>query len=92
MLQQSDLSCGFLLMIEIVDQGPGISLADQARIFRPFNKVTQNKHLNPKSNGLGLSICKSLCKKMGGDIEVYSDGKNGTTFRFTVMLSAINED
>ena len=75
-----------LLMLEIKDQGPGISPENQKKIFQPFCKITQNAHLNPKSNGLGLSICKSLSKKMKGDIQVLSDGKNGSTFRFTMVL------
>ena len=76
-------------MLEIADEGPGISREDQAKIFQPFCKITQNAHLNPKSNGLGLSICRSLSQKMGGNIEVFSDGKNGSTFRFTVTLQTI---
>ena len=43
--------------------------------------------MNPKSNGLGLSICKNLSRRMNGDIGVLSDGKNGTTFRFTMQLT-----
>ena len=74
-------------MLEIKDEGPGISKADQKKIFQPFCKITQNMHLNPKSNGLGLSICRSLSQKMGGNIVVFSDGKNGTTFRFMVQLA-----
>ena len=76
-------------MLEIKDQGPGIKEEDQQKIFQPFNKITSNASLNPKSNGLGLSICKGLSKKMGGNIEVFSDGMNGCTFRFTVALSPV---
>ena len=47
--------------------------------------------MNPKSNGLGLSICKNLSRRMNGDIGVLSDGKNGSTFRFTMQLKQIEQ-
>lgn len=63
-----------MIMFEIVDKGPGISREDQKKIFTPFCKIEKNSELNPKSNGLGLSICRSISKKLGGDIEVFSTG------------------
>lgn len=78
-------------MLEISDEGPGISIEDQEKIFRPFCRITRDAHLNPNSNGLGLSICKNLSNKMGGDIEVLSDGKSGSTFRFSMLLGQVME-
>ena len=38
------------------------------------------------SNGVGLSICKSICKQLGGDINVVSKLGYGTTFSFEVIV------
>ena len=58
------------IQISVSNNGHGISLADQAKLFQPFSKLTANKEMNPNGNGLGLYICKQVCIILGGDIEV----------------------
>ena len=69
------------LMFEVSDSGPGIPLPEQANMFRPF---WQARRVDRRGVGLGLSIVKGIVDAHGGRIEIESDGKSGTTIRFTV--------
>ena len=60
-------------MLTVGDNGPGISEQELHKLFRPFSKLKEHTNLNPNGNGLGLSICKLLCKKLGGDVIVRSE-------------------
>ena len=58
------------------DTGPGISAADAARIFEPY----QQAHVGRKGSGLGLAIVKELVAAHGGSIRVESEEGNGACF------------
>ncbi|OIP02887.1 MAG: hypothetical protein AUJ97_05460 [Bacteroidetes bacterium CG2_30_32_10] len=75
--------------IEIADTGIGISKTDQAFLFNVFTQLNAAPTLK-KGSGLGLSICRKLVELMGGEINVESDGKNGSSFWFTLLAKAIN--
>jgi signal transduction histidine kinase len=52
------------VQIAIRDQGPGISVADRARIFQPFFTT------KTKGTGLGLAIAARIVESHGGRIEL----------------------
>lgn len=73
----------------IEDTGVGIKAENHKKIFQVFSKITKDDHININTNpgaGLGLSISKFIVEEMGGDIMVQSDGINGCTFSFYVIL------
>ncbi len=67
--------------ISIADEGPGIPLAEQSRIFERFYRadVSRSKE-NVEGHGLGLSLAKRLVDQMHGRLTVQSDGEKGTVF------------
>jgi signal transduction histidine kinase len=71
-----------LVMIEVQDNGCGMTVAQQKRIFEPFF-TTKPRGVG---SGIGLSICSSIVSEMGGTIQVESRNGQGTTFR--VLLPA----
>ena len=77
------------ITVKVVDTGKGISPIDQARLFRPFAKLTDPKE-NPEGTGLGLALSRNLCKLMGGDIFLSSEVGKGSTF--TICLAAGSAD
>ncbi len=64
------------VLIVVEDDGSGIPQANQDRIFDPFFTT---KAVG-KGNGLGLSICFGIVKRMGGEIDVHSTIDIGTRF------------
>jgi signal transduction histidine kinase len=72
---------GDLAALIICDQGKGIALEDQDRIFDKFHRVDQSE---PGGTGLGLYIARRLARAMGGDIAV--DSAPGQGARFTLTL------
>ncbi len=70
---------GGRLRIEVSDQGPGISEANQKRLFQRFFTTTRDQG----GTGLGLAIVKATAVARGGRVAVQS-GPGGTTF--TVVL------
>ena len=68
------------------DQGPGIPLAAQPRVFERFFRVDVSRSREAGGTGLGLSIVKHLSEKMGGEVTLKSEEGKGSSF--TVILAA----
>ncbi|WP_326534140.1 PAS domain S-box protein [Pseudorhodoferax sp.] len=66
-------------VFEVVDQGIGIPLAEQAHLFETFHRAS-NVGTIP-GTGLGLAIVKKAVEAHGGSIEVLSDAGRGSCFR-----------
>jgi len=75
------------LVIGVSDQGSGISPADQAKLFRPFQRLEESRPDGVGGAGLGLLVCRRLVEAHGGRIWVESEPGRGSTFFFTMPLS-----
>ncbi len=71
----------------VKDNGIGISIEDQAKIFQKFFRSDDSKAREAPGTGLGLNITKSLVEMQGGRIWFESEYRKGTTFHFTVPVS-----
>ena len=74
--------------VAIQDTGPGLSLAQQAQLFQPFNRLGAERTGTPGS-GLGLVITRHLLTLMGGSIEVSSTPGQGCTFVFSLPAHGV---
>ena len=81
---------GNLVEIVVKDQGIGIAERDQERIFERFYRVDPARSRETGGTGLGLSIVKHVVANHGGDISVWSQVGEGSTF--TLRLPLIDED
>ena len=68
--------------VAVHDDGPGIPLERQGRLFEKFYRVDSGGAA--PGTGIGLAICKGLIEAHGGRIGVESAPGSGTTFRFTL--------
>ena len=68
--------------VEVVDQGMGISPAEQEAVFEKFYRGDPQHLSVPGGTGLGLYICRELVQRMGGSIGVRSRPGEGSTFWF----------
>jgi two-component system phosphate regulon sensor histidine kinase PhoR len=64
--------------LEIADTGRGIPPSELEKVFERFYRVTGEKGFVP-GTGLGLPIVRDLVTRMGGRVELRSDGATGTT-------------
>jgi signal transduction histidine kinase len=78
---------GDFIITEIRDEGPGIPLSEQKKIFEKFYK-----NGNKEGSGLGLAICKSIIEAHKGIIGVNSRENNGSCFYFKLPVSFRNRD
>jgi signal transduction histidine kinase len=70
------------IQIQLKDNGIGIPMADQDKIFEPFYRASNAQQT--RGHGLGLSICKKIVQLHKGQIKVTSSPEQGTMF--TVLL------
>lgn len=73
-------------LISLRDEGPGISEEDQKNMFKMFQKLSARPTAGESSNGLGLSIIKTLVDKLNGEIKVTSELGKGTIFTIKLPL------
>lgn len=72
---------------EVQDNGIGIALEDQHRLFDMFTRVQNKQTRGIQGLGLGLSIVHRIVTKLGGEVGVRSTPHVGTTFWFTLPLT-----
>jgi signal transduction histidine kinase len=66
------------------DNGPGLTPEEQARLFVPFERLSQ---VEASGDGLGLSIVQRIAHKLGGSVGLESEVGGGSTFYFTLPVA-----
>ena len=72
--------------VSVRDTGPGISAADQTRLFQEFQQADNAITRKKGGTGLGLAISKRIIEMHGGRIWVESQPGQGSTFAFTLPV------
>lgn len=80
---------GGMVQVTVTDQGPGISDAEQDRIFERFYRVDSARSRQTGGTGLGLSIVKHVMAQHGGEVSVWSQPGRGSTF--TLLLPPMDD-
>jgi signal transduction histidine kinase len=73
------------VIIQVCDQGYGIPLQHQERIFERFYRVDESRSSATGGSGLGLSIVKTLVEGMGGNVTVQSKLEEGSIFTISLL-------
>jgi PAS domain S-box-containing protein len=73
------------VQVAVSDEGEGLSAAQQAHLFQPFNRLGA-EHRRVEGTGLGLVIARELAESMNGELQVHSEPGKGSTF--TLLLPA----
>lgn len=77
---------GHAVLIEISDTGPGMTAAQVARLFTPFDQTQDGVSARHGGTGLGLSISKQLADLMGGRLTARSRPGEGAHFTLALRL------
>ena len=64
---------------------------ESKKVFDSFYENKSHSKLNEMGTGVGLSICKQICKRLGGDIQVFSAPLSGSKFVFTMQVFDIDD-
>ena len=78
--------------IKVADTGPGIDIAHQQDIFEPFKQADNTIIHKYGGTGLGLTICKDLCKRMNGSLSLESELGSGSKFTVNIPVSLLQGD
>jgi signal transduction histidine kinase/CHASE3 domain sensor protein len=76
------------VVVEIIDEGPGLSEYDKRRLFTRFWQGDCGKQI-PSGTGLGLYLCYRIATTIGGSIKI-GDNDSGTTFIVSLPRPAAN--
>lgn len=90
------ISCGGVegehrtLVFSITDTGIGMTAEQLTRLFQPFMQADTSTTRLFGGTGLGLTICKRLANRLGGDVTVESELGRGSTFVATVATGPLH--
>jgi len=74
------------MQVEVIDNGPGISLEHQQKLFIPNDQADGVVNGENGGTGLSLTISKHIALLMGGDLWVISEPGKGSIFAFTMKV------
>jgi two-component system sensor histidine kinase KdpD len=77
------------VVIEIVDEGPGIPEADREKVFDPFYRVHERDRKS--GTGLGLSICRGIIRTHGGEVTAHA-AADGSGALLRVRIPQANKE
>ncbi|MDJ0034467.1 transporter substrate-binding domain-containing protein [Pantoea allii] len=80
------LSATDMLLLTVSDNGSGIPLEEQPKLFDPWYQAPSGKTVSVQGSGLGLFICREMVQRMGGDISLHSMPGKGTEVTITLPL------
>jgi len=80
-----------LVEFSVSDTGPGISRADQARVFEAFTQADSTRTRRHGGTGLGLTISNELVAMMGGKLHLDSEPGAGSRFWFSLPMRLLPE-
>ena len=69
--------------INMIDNGSGVALSDQAKLFEPFFTTMS------EGSGMGLYLCKELCEINNADLDYRPTGKGESCFRISINQRAL---
>src|SRR3954451_305775 len=72
------------LRFSVTDSGPGMNQQQTEQLFRPFMQADSSTTRKFGGTGLGLMISKRLAQMLGGDITVFSEVGQGSTFNAAI--------
>ncbi|MDE0237982.1 MAG: ATP-binding protein, partial [bacterium] len=79
---------GDCVEVEVSDQGHGIPLRHQERIFERFYQVDRSRESTEGGVGLGLAIVRHVANNHGGEVRVESTEGEGSSFTLALLVGA----
>jgi len=81
-----------MVVVEVIDNGPGLSQDDQSKLFEKFSRLTPRPTGGEPSSGLGLWITRRLAVAMGGGVFCRSEEGEGSSFGVRLPIYVASSD
>jgi signal transduction histidine kinase len=78
--------------VRVCDSGIGIPEADIPHLFDEFYQVDNHERDRRKGFGMGLAICRTLARQLGGDVRLAETGPGGSCFEFVLRCAGNDGD
>lgn len=78
---------GNLARVSVADQGLGIPLTEQPRLFSRFMRIEHAKYDHVPGTGMGLYLSRELARRQGGDLVLQWSGPSGSSFALLMPLA-----
>ncbi len=75
-------------VVDVEDEGPGLSNADKCRVFEPFYRTDRAREVDSHGMGLGLAIARSVILGHGGTIDLLDREPHGLLVRIVLPEAA----
>jgi|GEM_PF-544466 len=79
-----------ILTVHIVDTGIGIKAEEKEKLFKPFERIDEERNRTIEGTGLGMSITKKLLSMMDSELNVESEYGKGSDFYFKVKQKVVD--
>ncbi len=80
------------VLVEVVDQGEGISDEVFPYLFEPYNPRSKKSPDASRGMGIGLSICMTIVQAHGGTMRAYNLNESGAVFQFSLSLQGEDDN
>ncbi len=81
-----------LLKVAVRDTGIGIRKEDLKRLYRPFERIEEEKIRSIEGSGLGISIVRQILSLMGSELKVESIYGEGSNFHFAIKQKVVGSE
>ncbi|MCR5421905.1 MAG: response regulator [Lachnospiraceae bacterium] len=81
-----------LLKISVSDTGIGIKEEDIIKLYKPFERIEEERNRTIEGTGLGMSIVQNLLRMMDSHLEVSSIYGKGSVFSFAIRQKVIKDE
>jgi signal transduction histidine kinase len=80
---------GGIVQVDVIDRGPGVAMADKARIFEKYFRAETASAV--AGTGLGLHLSREIAMRHGGDVTLHETGASGSTFRLVLPAAPLEQ-
>ncbi|WP_373051324.1 ATP-binding protein [Thalassovita aquimarina] len=76
------------VVVQVIDQGPGIPDEELERVFEPYFRLEKSRSLETGGHGLGLATARTILRGHGGDIALANRPEGGLVATLTIPMDS----